>query len=289
MKSQLSLGKLSASLAVAAGFTLGSAPTPAEAASGPDGPRIGSRIYYYFKDLAYGDNPYDRYRQGRAPRPQPQARPVPTQPRQHAYGAAAPAPRYSLDRPAPAAMARPQVKTPPREPARQEAAPDLPYATPPAQPRKDAEAPQAGVGGQVEATPKVTVKPKEPTAAKPAKAAQKEADDSLPEEKPAPAPKEPEGRPHSDQPPAQVVSNTAQDAGKSWQNMAAESPAPGKRPSPPEPKPAADAGATLTGSKTGTDGRVRSPYPPHNELDVTGLPTGSLAMDPTTGKVFRVP
>jgi hypothetical protein len=47
--------------------------------------------------------------------------------------------------------------------------------------------------------------------------------------------------------------------------------------------------ATLTGSKTSKEGRVKSPYAPFNELDVTGLPAGSLAMDPTTGKVFRVP
>jgi len=36
-------------------------------------------------------------------------------------------------------------------------------------------------------------------------------------------------------------------------------------------------------------GRVKSPYPPHRELDVTGLPPGSLAKDPVTGKIFRLP
>ncbi|MEI6535403.1 MAG: hypothetical protein WCN98_08700 [Verrucomicrobiaceae bacterium] len=45
----------------------------------------------------------------------------------------------------------------------------------------------------------------------------------------------------------------------------------------------------LTGSKTSKAGRVKSPYPPYNELDVSGLATGSLALDPTTQKVFRVP
>lgn len=43
-----------------------------------------------------------------------------------------------------------------------------------------------------------------------------------------------------------------------------------------------------TKSPTRAD-RVVSPYPPHNELDVSGLPSGSLAVDPTTSKVFRVP
>ena len=44
-----------------------------------------------------------------------------------------------------------------------------------------------------------------------------------------------------------------------------------------------------TGSRTSKTTRVKSPYPPYNELDVTGLSPGSLAMDPTTQKVFRVP
>jgi len=38
-----------------------------------------------------------------------------------------------------------------------------------------------------------------------------------------------------------------------------------------------------------TPGRVISPYPPNKELDVRGLPSGSLALDPTTQKVFKVP
>ena len=38
-----------------------------------------------------------------------------------------------------------------------------------------------------------------------------------------------------------------------------------------------------------TPGRVISPYAPNKELDVKGLPSGSLALDPTTQKVFRVP
>lgn len=38
-----------------------------------------------------------------------------------------------------------------------------------------------------------------------------------------------------------------------------------------------------------TPGRVISPYLPNKELDVKGLPSGSLALDPTTQKVFKVP
>lgn len=48
-------------------------------------------------------------------------------------------------------------------------------------------------------------------------------------------------------------------------------------------------GSFLVGKKTSKAGRVVSPYPPYNELDITGLPSGSLALDPTTQKVFEVP
>ena len=43
------------------------------------------------------------------------------------------------------------------------------------------------------------------------------------------------------------------------------------------------------GSIGSEPGRVKSPYPPYNELDVTGLGTGQLAIDPTTDQIFRVP
>jgi hypothetical protein len=41
--------------------------------------------------------------------------------------------------------------------------------------------------------------------------------------------------------------------------------------------------------KTDKSGYVKSPFPPHNLIDVTGMPKGSLAKDPTTMKIFRVP
>ena len=44
-----------------------------------------------------------------------------------------------------------------------------------------------------------------------------------------------------------------------------------------------------TGTVGSKPGRVVSPYEPHHELDVRGLPSGSLALDPTTQKVFKVP
>jgi len=36
-------------------------------------------------------------------------------------------------------------------------------------------------------------------------------------------------------------------------------------------------------------GRVKSPFPPYGELDVSGMQSGSLAKDPSNGKIFRVP
>jgi hypothetical protein len=52
---------------------------------------------------------------------------------------------------------------------------------------------------------------------------------------------------------------------------------------------AANNGNFLRGKKGSKDGRVISPYPPYRELDVSGLSSGSLALDPTTQKVFEVP
>jgi hypothetical protein len=36
-------------------------------------------------------------------------------------------------------------------------------------------------------------------------------------------------------------------------------------------------------------GFVYSPYPPHNVVDVRGIPHGALVRDPSTGRVFRKP
>jgi hypothetical protein len=57
----------------------------------------------------------------------------------------------------------------------------------------------------------------------------------------------------------------------------------------PAPSTASSEGQFLVGKKTSSPGRVVSPYPPYQELDVTGLSSGSLALDPTTDKVFQIP
>ena len=79
-------------------------------------------------------------------------------------------------------------------------------------------------------------------------------------------------------------------------------PLPGAKPKTGEAKPstsssskpstgstAGNNGAFLKGKRASKEGRVISPYPPYQELDVTGLSSGSLALDPTTQKVFEVP
>jgi hypothetical protein len=61
---------------------------------------------------------------------------------------------------------------------------------------------------------------------------------------------------------------------------------PATTPAPSSPPASQNFPVGTVGKKPG---RVVSPYPPHNELDVRELPSGSLALDPTTQKIFRVP
>ena len=54
-------------------------------------------------------------------------------------------------------------------------------------------------------------------------------------------------------------------------------------------QPRLDSEDIPVGTKGSKPGRVKIPFPPYTELDVTGLQPGSLAKDPTSGKVFRLP
>lgn len=62
-----------------------------------------------------------------------------------------------------------------------------------------------------------------------------------------------------------------------------------EEPKPTNPSTTSNGNQFLIGKKTAIPGRVISPYPPHQELDVSGLGSGSLALDPTTNKVFQIP
>lgn len=140
--------------------------------------------------------------------------------------------------------------------------------------------------------------------------------------KPAPTPSKPQSTPPApapkpepkveDQPPAPALDNTPTQPTTNLASLnktlpdldvptikqpnppASSSSAASTPPSPSEPKDKAPAPATsssgfLVGKKTAVPGRVISPYPPYQELDVTGLASGSLALDPTTDKVFEIP
>jgi hypothetical protein len=58
---------------------------------------------------------------------------------------------------------------------------------------------------------------------------------------------------------------------------------------PPAPEKKIDPTSVPYATKSNNPGRAKSPYPPYRELDVAGMKSGSLAKDPTSGKVFRVP
>lgn len=72
-----------------------------------------------------------------------------------------------------------------------------------------------------------------------------------------------------------------------------DSPIPPAKVEPPAPAasspPKVDTKDVQTATPGSKPGRVKSPYPPHTELDVTGMKPGSLARDPSTGRVFRIP
>lgn len=261
--------------------------------------KLGSRIVNFFKGLVDRDEPpaaYNEYPPTRSYPPQGQGR----QPR-----------RFNLDAPPPipggSDYERENYGQPERQTSRPRSNPDeeydppvsrqgsnagpqaqqdLPYETPPSQPgatnRQNPVEPQTR---RQEPSPSAakTQAPKtnQPTAPKPNGTASKPAS--------------------GNQSPVTTTSNspvTSPDSPPNpaprRQESAADEPSTASTtPSTPDPKPStpspAASGAPLVGSKTAKPGRVKSPYPPYNELDVTGLSSGSLAMDPTTQKVFRVP
>jgi hypothetical protein len=247
------------------------------------GPRIGTRILLFIKDIAFGDNPNDRYDQ----LPSNGQRTMPQQP---VYGARQGSQqRLSLDEPPPVnSMPPPSAGT-----TRKTADRDSPYTsadTLPALP-KEREPHHAEVESREEnlapAKPKRIAATQKPPMPGNTVVQEKTAKSSPPKE-PAPSQQKPKE--------TQTVSNTSSTTKRSWQGTGSDS-SKSKQPSTettqenktPGSTPSGSHAATLTGSKTTKEGRVKSPYAPFNELDVTGLPAGSLAMDPTTGKVFRVP
>lgn len=171
---------------------------------------------------------------------------------------------YSLDRP-PQESGSPPTGAPTMTPV--ESIPLPPQESPP--PPKEivkntvveSKAPAPKPAPKKIETPPVTIKPA--------------TEEALPSEAPAPAPATPPKPEPKIEPP--VATNTPVASN--------DKPAVESKITPPAPS----SGGLPVGSRTDKPGRVKSPYPPYNELDVSGLQSGSLAMDPTTQKVFRLP
>jgi hypothetical protein len=62
-----------------------------------------------------------------------------------------------------------------------------------------------------------------------------------------------------------------------------------KKPSPPPASEKPDREDAPVAKKTDKPGLVTSPYPPHRVIDVRGMASGTLAKDPSTQEIFRVP
>ncbi len=56
-----------------------------------------------------------------------------------------------------------------------------------------------------------------------------------------------------------------------------------------QPPPPSNGSSYPYAEKTSTRGEVISPYAPYNVIDVRGLRSGSLALDPSCNKAFRIP
>lgn len=284
-------------------------------------PRVGTRFLNFVKDLVWGEEPDNRY-QGYAP--PPNSAPTHGYGAQggRRYNLDSPPPVADYD--GAASQQPPQYQVPPPssrppgppphsqaqtqnqnhlsqpQPYQQEAR-DMPYTTPRQEAEKTPEPARAQRREAVQEQPPAPVKQKphaeehkkveeSPPPSQPqskgglfsrkSEQPKKEVEESLPESKPQKTtnPKTVTETPRNN-PPAETPKEkeTVVASNNAAKDKGADSPAP------------ASTGSTLTGTRTTKAGLVKSPYPPYNELDVTGLPTGSLAMDPTTGKVFRVP
>lgn len=194
-------------------------------------------------------------------------------------------PRYEQPRgypQQPPVYRQPPTTSPPQQPGVPQ------YQTPP--PQRQAASPSASQPGS-----RMGSSPAPRTALKPAPA---------PAPKTSPAPPKKYIPPTITKKPAPTMEEMPPPADRKKETAAAQDteyyPLPGSKPNTEVTKPSSTSkpssgasggnnGAFLKGKKASKEGRVISPYPPYQELDVTGLSSGSLALDPTTQKVFEVP
>ncbi|TLD70603.1 hypothetical protein FEM03_12875 [Phragmitibacter flavus] len=255
-------------------------------------PGVGRRVSNFFKGLVGRDEPEppQYYR----PPPSQYQRQRPVQPR-----------RYNLDEPPPAA--RGDYDRPPVYP-RYSPPPPSQYQRP-RQQRPDYRESESSRDGMSDYNRPVQPRRSEPEPIEedlpapkkkvpaPKPETPKPESRTTVEDSPPPAPKKPEAeKPKSEPTPAPekpkvetTESKVPEPPKESLMGSSTASTSPSTSNPSPAPAPTPAASGPPTGTKTDKPGRVKSPYPPFNELDVTGLSTGSLAMDPTTQKVFRVP
>lgn len=215
-------------------------------------PTFGRKFGEMFRRVFYGDAPPRGY----APPPN-QGRSLDQPPSGYPRGAPPPPPSQAYP-------PQPRYETP--QPSYE--TPQPRYETPPA--------PQPGANPSTRSEPPPTPRP--PTRSQPS---------VTPTVKSPAPPPQAASKPSATKPARETVTSPPKMEPKPSSKTVADAPPP----STPEKKPEAapSGGAFLKGKKTNKPGRVISPYPPYQELDVSGLSSGSLALDPTTQKVFEVP
>ena len=216
-------------------------------------PKIGQKVGQWVRRTFYGDQGYAQ------PAPNYGYHQGQAQPRQ--YSAPPPSSGYYQQQP-PSYPQQPRYQTPPASTGQPR------YNYPPQQPPSTKTPPPPATSKSTSKgkyTPPRIEAPKSRPSSSPSKSSTTTKKPKT-EPPPPPQPKEPE-----------VVTTRRSETTKPKEEPTANFPS------------SSNSGSFLKGKKTGKPGRVISPYPPYKELDITGLDSGSLALDPTTQKVFEVP
>jgi hypothetical protein len=253
-------------------------------------PTFGRKFGDMFRRVFYGDGPSEDYQAPQAypppgGYPQQGGRSLDSAPPSYQSQYGQPQPGYTTPPPRYQEQPRYQQEQPryQQPPAPQPGVPQ--YQTPPA-PQRQATQPAPQVGSRMGSTPPPRTSLKSKSAQTPAK---KYTPPTM-SRKPKPAVEE--------MPPPVVEKKSSPGAtekeyyplpGAKPKSETAQSTPPSKSTSDKAPVGAGNSGSFLKGKRASKPGRVISPYAPYQELDVTGLSSGSLALDPTTQKVFEVP
>ncbi len=234
-------------------------------------PGFGQRVGGFVKRMFYGEP---------APVHRPPPRPA-YQPGRSLDGP--PSGSYRQGSPPAQTRSTPPAVTPPKNTASQTATAPKSSSTPP---KKTAEKP----ANSKYTPPRIQSKPPAPAPAKTTPAPEPKVEPKkIEQDPPAPTP-EPSNTPT--EAPSQVASLKQTPSNMDIPAIKdPEPPATDKEPAKETPASSTSSSSSqfLVGKKTAVPGRVISPYPPYQELDVTGLSSGSLALDPTTDKVFEIP